>query len=483
MTRYRSLLAGLLGLALAASPAAAQPDLAALRQTLNESRSVAGTDASKSYATIFDAYLDLSPPPAEVGRDFNHLLIHPGMKNWAAVRDWAESNPEMAEAIRTAAEKTLFGLPYGADAVASHYREADLTAEFAANDDLRESRYPWLRAIDTVAAFSCAESYRLLEAGQAEEGVGLAVANIFLLRQCCDREFLSEQLYAITLLSEALSNLRDQFYLYLDVIPSDLFAEIAMRRIPFIRPDRSRLFMPEGDKLVAAALLASVFDESGQPNVERMTRTFAAIQSQDEPLTRFGAAKRWSMIGEIHDSKDSSIERLDLVYDDWWRRWRVQEYDPILAVPTQFSRTNPIRFAAVIYSLQDIEQLFQARDMLIAQTWGTATAAGICGYHRSLGTWPREVISTYAVSLRKSMNRDPFDLEFGLFKYEIVSGEKAIDTDWGRLVLESGEAVLWSKGTDRTDDRGTRHSFDGSQGDLVLWPPIKASLRSRGMME
>jgi len=135
------------------------------------------------------------------------------------------------------------------------------------------------------------------------------------------------------------------------VATPDQFREIAMFKLPFLRPDRSRLLIPEGDRRVAEALIDEVFDGRGQADRDKFAETFAAIQSSDAPLTRFGAARRWRQIADIHDSKSSSLEHLTLIYDDWWRRWRVEEYDPILGVATQFERTNPVRLAAVVYSM------------------------------------------------------------------------------------------------------------------------------------
>ena len=36
-------------------------------------------------------------------------------------------------------------------------------------------------------------------------------------------------------------------------------------------------------------------------------------------------------------------------------------------LPSQFERTNPVRYAAVIYSMQDIESLFAMRNRLMAE--------------------------------------------------------------------------------------------------------------------
>lgn len=475
-----SLLVALAGLAVA-SPATAA-DAREVRRELNDTASVRGTDAAKSWRVVFDAYLDLSDPPMPVGQGFNHTTIHPGMPQWDEVASWAESNPHMADAVLEAVQRTLFGLPYGVEAIDREYAEAGLYAEPAVDDDLRESTFAWLEALDRVAAYVTAETYRRLEAGEVQEGLDLAVAGIFFLRQCCDREFMFEVFYSATLLNEALANLRDVFYLYLDRVSSEQYTTVAAERLPFLRPDRNRLLMPEGDRIIAEALIESVFDDTGIPDRDKFGEVFGTIQAQGRPFTRFGAVRRWRAIADVHDSKSASLERLTLVYDDWWRRWRVEEYDPILSIPTEFSRTNPIRYAAVIYSMQDIEDLFALRNELQAQTWGTAMAAGICGYLKRFGgAYPTTPKAMYAVTVRKSSDRDPFDQQFGPFHYEVTSRRRSIETAWGVLEVPADTGMLWSNGRNLENDQAAEHTENGLEGDLVLWPPVKAMLREQGL--
>src|SRR5690349_7081792 len=60
---------------------------------LNALDTVKGAETVKAYKKIFDAYLEMSKPPMEVGSAFNLNTIHPKMKDWKAVSGWAESNP------------------------------------------------------------------------------------------------------------------------------------------------------------------------------------------------------------------------------------------------------------------------------------------------------------------------------------------------------------------------------------------------------
>lgn len=476
-----------LGLLAAASPAHADTSVSDVLAELNRTDSVRATDDAKSWPVIFDAWLEASEPPMPVGDDFNFITIHNQMDDWDEVKAWAESNGPLADAIIAASKKTLFGLPYGENEVAERYREAGIVANVAPGEDLRIVEFPWLDQMNGVVAFATAEIYRRLESDRVEDGLELAVATTFLLRQCCDREFRDEQYYMISMLSGHLENLRDLFHVFFERISSDQFADIARNQLPFLRPDRGRLLMPEGDKVVARALIESVFDSSGQANREAFGDTFARIQAQAEPLTLFGAARRWQIVADVHDSLESSLERLDLVYDDWWRRWRVEEYDAILDIPTQWARTNEIRYAAVLYSIADVQELFPVRDYLVAATNGTITAAGVCSYRKRFGDYARDQENLYALAMRSRHDSDPYDRNFDKFGYRVLLAATPLDTTFGRVTLPAGAGLLWSLGPDREDGRGAVHSAffeaDGDEADIVFWPPVKALQREQGLRD
>jgi len=451
---------------------------------LNEDAAVQGTEESKSYRIVFDAYLNMTDPPMEVGEDFNMLTIHAKMDNWSAVAGWAESNAAMAEAIRKVPGTTIFGMPYGARHIESTYRETDLMAEIAPGNELRKSRFPYLDAIDVISAYTTAEIYRRFESGQSNEAIDLAASHLILMRQLCDRIFLVEKRRSIQGLRHALSNLRDVMYVYQDETSPQQYYNIGFYDVPFLRPGRQFLFMPEGDRIVSEALIKQAFDRREQADPERFREIFAGIQAQERPLTRFGAARRWAMIAQLHGSLEASLNRLQLIYDDWWRRWRVHAYDPILDIKSQLENTNSVRYAAVLFSMKDISDLFAIRRNLIADVRGTALAAGLCAYNREeFGTYPNDIEKVYGQFSRKSVDADPYDKLTQPFKYMFLTDEHPIDTPQGRLRVPRNMGVLWARGVDHEDDRARTHTFDGSEGDIVYWPAIRAMQREQGLID
>jgi hypothetical protein len=479
---------------LLAAPAQARQDNPALVteviNTLNSHDTVKGAESAKFYKALFDAYLQLSKPPMDVGPNFNLATIHPKMSDWSKASGWAESNAKMADAILKCKDSkfTKVGLPYGKTSVDATYQKAGIYGDIGVGGSLRNNQFPYLAAVDTIAAFATVESYRLLEAKQAQRALDLQVALAFVVRQFCDREFLAEKRHFVDMLSSVMENMRDMFYVYQEQITADQYKKISQQELPFLRPDRSRLFMPEADRVVAEALIKEVFNASdGQPDVQKFTLTFAEVQSKDAPLTIFGAAKRWEMIANVHGSLEASLERLKLVYDDWWRRWRIDLYDDsLLSVSAQFDRINRIRYAAVLYSLENLSGVFAVRNTLVADVNGTAMAAGLCAYKKVYGSYPDDAEKLYGQSVRKPSDSDPWDKRLDTFRYRLLSSRTAVSVNgdelWIEASSENSQALLYSLGQDHEDNRGARHSNDGATGDILLWPPVRVMQREAGLV-
>ena len=447
-------------------------------EQLNSSPQVDGTEQSKSYRILFDAYLELSPPPFEIGPDFNQTTIWPGMEDWDQVSAWAEGNQAMAEAILKSGDRNIIGLPYGKSSVDSVYQSRGLHIEIGVEGNLRRSDFPYLKAMRVIAAFSTANHYRLCEAKNFDDAQKQIVACLRVYRMFCDRDFFAEKVFAITMLSDSLSILRDIFYTYLDEMPGKIYQDFGREDIPFLQPTRNRLAMPEGDRIVSTGLIDLVFDEgSGKADPQMFRKVFTDIQAESEPLTRFGAARRWEKVAALHSPRKEAHRHLILIYDDWWRRWRVQEYDPILERKSEFDRTNPVRYAAVLYAIRDIKELFAIRNLLIVQVNGTAISAGLCAYHKEYGNYPNDSKKIYPTYTRKRSNVDAFDINFDPLIYRYVAARRALDTSLGRVWLKRGSGLLYSVGQDHEDGLGEEHVPIGATGDVVIWPPVRTIVR------
>ena len=165
-----------------------------------------------------------------------------------------------------------------------------------------------------IAAFSTANHYRLCEAKNFEDAQKQIVASLRVYRMLCDRDFFAEKVFAITMLSDSLSILRDIFYTYLDEMPGKIYQDFGREDIPFLQPTRNRLTMPEGDRIVSTGLIDLVFDEnSGKADPQMFRKVFTDIQAESEPLTRFGAARRWEKVAALHSPRKEAHRHLILI--------------------------------------------------------------------------------------------------------------------------------------------------------------------------
>ena len=63
--------------------------------------------------------------------------------------------------------------------------------------------------------------------------------------------------------------------------------------------------------------------------------------------------------------------------------------------------------------------------------------------------------------------------------HDELAKREPIDTPNGRLWLEEEAAILYSRGQNLHDGRAAEHTDDGFSGDIVIWPPIRATEREQ----
>ncbi|MGA1399222.1 MAG: hypothetical protein ACO38P_02420, partial [Phycisphaerales bacterium] len=423
----RSILLAVSALAALLPGASAPADNAALLKKLNEPLARI-TEGNRSWKPLFEAIAAVTPPPTAVGPEFNQTTIWPGMTGWSEVSTWAAANAALGTAMKEVQERLVLGLPYGEDAVPTNLREKGLCTRISVTEDARVTEFPYLDGIALMNAWTVAELYRLCEAGSFEDAFLLGIAQVKILRQIADRQMFVEKAFAMERMCEALSVQRDAMWRYLDRIPATTYQQLGVKEYPFLRPTDNerlkRLEMPEGDRVVAEATIALGFDDNGQPVADRFEEIFAEIQSAKKPLTRFGAAKRWQAISAVHGSLDASSTKLVNIYDDWWRRWRMRQYDAMQDLATELSRTNEVRYAAVVLSILDIQSLFSLRNRLICEINGTILSAGLCGYKATFNAWPDLPAKYYAVFAPKRFDFDPYDKGYGSFVYRYLGSDR-----------------------------------------------------------
>ena len=470
-----------------AVPGAVADDAAVARALNNQFKDV--TQKNRSGPAVLAAYLTMTPPPFEVGEGFNQGTIWPKMDGWAKVAEWAKANEAMEKALVDAQFGLVFGLGYGTSAVDPAIAKAGLAIEIGDGADIARIRYGYFKAIRAIGAYATAEMYRRGEAGDIEGAFRVGIAYARVLRQACEQSMLEEKLFALENLAEALSIHRDFMWVYLKGLGVDLMKKVALKEYSFLRPSDNermrRLQMPEGDRIVTEAVLRQALSPKTGSTID--SENFAlVVGSQDSgegALQRFNTQEMWRRVSQVHGSLEASDDKLLNVYDDWWRRWRVRPYTALHQTPTEFARANPIKYAAVLAMVRDMERAFAWRNVLIAEVNGTIMSAGLCGYYNEFKqTWPKDRERAYAVFFQKRFDFDPYDKEYGRLQYRSLGTERqAIETPLGRI-WASG-CMVWAMGADNDDDQGLETSNDAAVGDLLIWPPVRALAREEGELK
>lgn len=447
------------------------------------------SEKNKSAKTIVGAFLKLTPPPIEFGDGFSQETIWPKMERWDEVSRWAKANGAMGEALISAQFASVFGLPYGAAGVDPGWVKAGIVISIAQSADVGRVQYGYFKAIEAIGAYATAEMYRRGEAGQFQEAFAVGLAYARLLRQLCEQSMLEEKLFALENLSQSLSVQRDFMWTYLDKIPVAVLQGVALKEYTFLKPSDNeklrRLQLPEGDRILAEAVLRKALTpEAGGTTLdpERFADVVGAQESQEGALQKFNTQEMWRRISAVHGSLEASNDKLADVYDDWWRRWRVRPFTTLHQMATELSRTNPIKYAAVVSMVRDLEKAFVWRNVVIAEVNGTIMSAGLCGYYGEFKqTWPKDRERAYAVFFQKKFDFDPYDKKYGRLQFKQLRERQAIETPLGR-VWATG-CLVWALGGNHEDDDGAQHSNDALVGDLVIWPPIRALAREQGLLK
>jgi hypothetical protein len=446
-----------------------------------------------SWKSVLEAWSEATPPPCSAESGCGQDAIWPGMKEWAKFASWAESNPQLARALLAAQAMDGWNMPYGADLVPARLREKGVSVTVGSGNHLSNVVVGYLPAVRTIGLYAVAEQYRLCEAGRFQQGFELGLAYLRLLRQVCDQSLLTEKLFGMEQLTQALSVQRDMLWRYRQSLPPRLASSLAKDGYTLLAKGDAetlrRLKMPEADILVMRAQLALGFDSSGTPLPGKFAQAFGADPAHPSPMQRFGEEKLWSRLAAVHASLQDSEQKLQAVYDDWYRRWRMRPYgSPYESVPTRLSTMNPVRYAAVDAQIRDIRSVFDARKLLIANLNGTAYAASLVAYFRNEGNWPNtEEKAVSGAYMRARFNLDPYNKDFDPnrqpgkgFGFSFAPSDRLLDTTAGRLSVKG--PIVFSLGADLVSEGAKQNTDDGSKGDILIWPPVRELAREQGLL-
>jgi hypothetical protein len=77
----------------------------------------------------------------------------------------------------------------------------------------------------------------------------------------------------------------------------------------------------------------------------------------------------------------------------------------------------------------------------------------------------------YGIDVPRHKDFDRFSTDNLPFVYFMPDQDWTLNVGTGQVVIPAGTGVLYSRGRDGIDNQGMRHSIDGYDGDLIIWPP------------
>jgi hypothetical protein len=84
----------------------------------------------------------------------------------------------------------------------------------------------------------------------------------------------------------------------------------------------------------------------------------------------------------------------------------------------------------------------------------------------------------YSEIFPKRFDFDPYDREYGAFRYEYLgSRTRGVETATERV--EASGCLLYAVNDDNVSNNAARHAEGGNLGDFVLWPPIRSLMREQ----
>ncbi len=460
-------------------------------ELLNASSSMDVSDEAKSWKNFFDGCIKITPPPTPLSETFNMNTIWPQMLDWKGVAEWAAQNEHMEDVFLETTRSAIIGMPYGKEHVPAEFIAKQIVADIGVDGSLNSYDFGYIDTVKLACLWATSQTYALFEEGEIDRALHLMMSEMIVLRKFCNREFLKEKLTFMRMLGDASSNSRDMFYMYRDVIKPTQFRRVAMDWLPNIRIGPTSLLMPVGDQILSEKLLKKLFNSQGDADESKFKEVLAQMQVEVEPLTGFGTARYWKEMAEDHRGEGDSDKRMKMIYDDWWRRWKLRFFHPMLSTPTQFENANPIRYSAVKMIVRDTEDLFKERKTLLTQLNGTIVSAAICGYYNQFGEFPSSIKKMYAQFLHRINNLDPMRKnemrkpedwklylgDAGKFHYRLIPNEIMISTIRGIIPVESGQCLLYSISADEEDDGGV-----DADHDTIIWPPLKTLERNAGLL-
>ncbi len=443
-------------------------------------------------------------------------LIPASSDQFKAAADWAQAEPQKAvlEGLRKVTTDDpkadwkkvfAFGQPYGSQDVDPDMYTIKMYTELGEPATLAGPKILYLPSFTRLECLVQVEATRLAAAGKHEAALDLLVRFNEFARQIADRRYFAEQIWAYNGMLRAVERIRDIAYVAFRDGNTTLTPDgirLIVRRLKdkngIIGIDRLKL--PEAEKFATLQIVGRIFTPGGGPNTE-FSKVLARLGSRKHALRLFSEMAKWDAVAVAHENEKATRKFAEDVYNDWANRWELSVFEPKLKSPTDYTKMDKVRFAALDAMLGDISTLFNLRWKLQAEIVATRMSISHVGYILA----NKSIAPDYsAIRVRQLepkegdiLDVDPFSREKlvpGFFvpirdtKVNKGDDDKPYSV---RIVvpgiepfeklLRNDTFVLYGRGPDLSDTkctRATQMELD-ERGDYLMWPPLMSLYRER----
>lgn len=406
-----------------------------------------------------------------------------------------------------------FGQPYGIEGVPLDLIRAGLYTELGDPPTLAWAEFGYMAALDHLVCLSNVEATRLAAAGQVVEALEVLSSMVVLGRQMADRGFFVEVDWGLLTMIGGLHRIRDVVYGDLQSRSPVLTAEKIQpfidrmdERTGVLRIDRIRF--PQANQIAAEQIVAKTMDVRGEANAA-FAPILARVTARGRPFRMFSEVARWEQVAGRHANWFDTTERLSRVFRDWYGRWTLNQFDPLLAQPYAYASLNPVSDALILaVTPAEMPNLFADRMVLRTEVAGTRTALGIVAYYHVHKLYPPHVTSVFPrfvnpldddpfnPALRDRGGRPPLEYFVPIRDTRDQFGPReeprphriniiVLDGNNFDVSVDQREFVLYSVGPNGTKNWARNVREDARalfSGDYLIWPPV-TSLYRRHLMQ
>lgn len=470
------------------------------------------TPDKRTDSVLFLLLLKMQEPPVKIGDPLFPALLPPTSADFAKLSAWATGEPQKAliAAVKKVTDEPnwkrayTFAQPYGATAADPEMVMAKMYSELGDPPLLLGADFLYLPKVEQLFSLLQIEATRLQSTGDPAGAMALMVQSLYLGRQMADRQFTREKAVGMQAMTLSLMRIRDIAYVDMKSGAPKLTPDVIRETILKLRePDGilglERIQLPQGELIGGEQLLSRIMTPRGGTNPEVFGSTLARIGTKDRPLRLFSEQAKWDALAKIHAGDLESREQLKDVFGDWEARWDRDPFDPLMKLPTDYSKFSKTRFAAIDAFVRDVSVLFPLRAALRAEAAGTRTALGVYGYWRQQSTFPPSLTGVSPLFVKK-LDIDPYNSDKSSnLQYFIPMRNQSTDPknpgkphDFlaspelvGRayepfaLSLRDDMFVVYSVGPkgSRGGLKRATQSVTDDQGDYLVWPPMLSLVR------